>query len=223
MALYKRIISLLPDFLQTTYHSYRRTVEKRSWNNKENITHVPLCAKEDIISNYRIKYNIKFFVETGTNYGDMIWRQRNNFDQIYSIELATELVDFSTKRFRNNKNIKIIQGDSGKKLSDILDEISEPAIIYLDAHYWGKNAVRGYKDCAVGDELPIILKTGFEHIIIINDAHLFNGERDYPTIDSISRYIHTTYPDSKIDIENNCIVIELISSKTESNEDICID
>lgn len=215
MTLCKRIISSLPDFIQRTYHSYRIAVEKRRWNKKENAIDIPLCAKEDIISKYRIRHSIRIFIETGTNYGDMVWRQRNNFEEIYSIELATDLANFSTKRFRNKENIKIIQGDSGKIIARILDEINEPAILYLDAHYLGKNAVRGYKDCAISDELPVILSTGINHIIIINDAHLFKGERDYPSLDSISRYVRTACPESSINVENNCIVIELFFNKEE--------
>lgn len=223
MPLFKHIISLLPESLQATYHSYIRVIEKKSWYKKGKNSSIPLSVKEDIISTYKSKYNIKIFLETGTHYGDMIWRQRNNFDKIYSIELSTDLVDFSKKRFKKSQNIIIVQGDSGRKISEILTQISEPIIIYLDAHYLGKDAVRGYKDCAVVDELPVILKTEINHIIIINDAHLFNGERDYPSFDSISRYIQTICPYSSINIENDCIVIELIFSKTENKEDACID
>ena len=223
MALYKRILSLLPDFVQNTYQTYIRAIEKRSWDKAGKKTQVPKCVKEDIILKYKRKYNITIFLETGTNYGDMTWRQRNNFDKIYSIELGADLAEFSRKRFRNNEHIEIVQGDSGRKISEVLNRISEPAILYLDAHYSGKDAVRGYKDCAVGDELPAILKTNTDHIIIIDDAHLFTEERDYPSIESISRYIQTTRPQSIINLENNCIVIELISSETEKNEDVCIN
>lgn len=212
MTLSKKILNILPDSIQNIIHNYKRKVEIRGWNKSDKTILAPLAIKENIIRKYKELYAIDTFIETGTYYGDMVWRQRNNFNRIYSIELGIDLAHFSEQRFKNKDHITIIQGDSGKKLPLVLNNISTKAIIFLDAHYSGFDSVRGNKDCAVSDELPSILRSEQDHIIIISDAHLFKGERDYPTIDAIHRYILSPFPKSKISIEDDCIIIELVTN-----------
>ena len=57
-------------------------------------------------------FRLPLLIETGTYYGDMIQAQLENFDYIISIELGYDLFCKAVKRFENNKNVLIINGDS---------------------------------------------------------------------------------------------------------------
>ena len=81
------------------------------------------------------------------------------------------------ERFKNDTNIRIIQGDSGKVLSDILKDIREQAIFWLDGHYSAGITSKGEKDCPIFEELNAILENQkYNHVLLIDDARCFNGQ-----------------------------------------------
>ena len=60
------------------------------------------------------------------------------------------------KSYFNNK-LHLLQGDSGKRLKDVLDEVDEPCAFWLDAHAGSKEMfARGEIDCPLLQELEII-------------------------------------------------------------------
>ena len=205
----KKHISILPEFIQKIYLSFKNKTQLSKWNKQGHSGIVPHVIKQNRILQFKKLYDINILVETGTYLGDMVWAQRNNFDQVFSIELDRRLATSAQKRFMKNKNITIIEGDSGKVLPKLIPQITEKAIFWLDAHYSGGITARGEKDCPILDELKTILSTQIEHIILIDDARHFIGERDYPTIEGISAYIQYIYPNSILNIEHDCITIEL--------------
>lgn len=209
MASAKRYLSMLPEFLQKAYHSYKKKAQKKKWNKQGKPIPVPHTIKQEIVLEYKDKYNIDILIETGTYLGDMVWAQRNNFSRIYSIELSKELVQKVSRRFKKKSHIEIIHGNSGKILEEIIPKITDQAIFWLDAHYSGGITARGEKDCPVYDELKAILSSEIEHIILIDDAQYFIGERDYPTIEGVSTYVLNSFPNSDIKVEKDCIIIEL--------------
>ena len=94
----------------------------------------PNELKERTIKFYQKVSRIKTLIETGTYEGEMIDALKNKFKYIFSIELNKELAEKAKKKFKGFKEIKIIQGDSGKELPKILEKIDEPCIFWLDAH-----------------------------------------------------------------------------------------
>lgn len=91
----------------------------------------------------------------------------------------------------------------------IVKEITSKAIFWLDGHYSGGITARGDKDCPIWEELKAIFSTNTEHIILIDDARLFIGERDYPSLSGVKTFILEQYPNSKIEIKNDSIIVEL--------------
>src|ERR1035437_1901718 len=146
--------------------------------------------KRSILLSYKKKYGLEYFVETGTFFGDTVEFFRNKFKKVYSIELSEELALKCSKRFENISNVKIIQGDSGEILNDIIKEISYPILFWLDGHYSSEFYVgdeyivtaKSNLNTPVEEELRTILASRKDHIILIDDARLFNGTNDYPTI-----------------------------------------
>lgn len=152
----------------------------------------PHIVKQTAILEFQKKFALEILVETGTYLGDMVEAQRDHFKKIYSIELSDRLFKKAKKRFIAYPNIKILHGDSGVVLNLLIPEIDKPALFWLDGHYSGGITSLGNKECPVVEELNAIFKSPFNHVILIDDARLFNGTNDYPAINDIKAILHST-------------------------------
>ena len=131
------------------------------------------------------------------------------FLKIFSIELSIELWHNAAKRFKRYPNIKIIQGNSGTILKSLIyKEIKEPTIFWLDGHYSGGITAKGDKECPIFEELEAIFSSNIrDHVILIDDARFFIGERGYPDIKNLVNYIKTQYSDHSIEVKHDIIRI----------------
>ena len=167
----------------------------------------PHIIKQMAIEDYKNKFHTEILVETGTYLGDMVEAQRDHFKKIYSIELSEKLFNKAQKRFKDQLHIKILHGDSGIVLNKLMDEIDKPALFWLDGHYSGGITAKGEKECPVPEELNTILKSSLPHIILIDDARLFNGTHDYPTIEQIAEIIRSNNRQYSVEIKNDIICL----------------
>ncbi len=165
----------------------------------------PHIIKQQIIKDYQFQFQLNTLVETGTYLGDMIEAQRTHFLQLYSIELSAKLHKKAVERFNNFEHIKILQGDSGVVLNRVVPEFKEPALFWLDGHYSGGITALGTKECPVPEELQIIFESTLHHVILIDDARLFNGSNSYPTLKDIDLLIKTLGKNYSIRIEDDII------------------
>lgn len=164
--------------------------------------------KRQIVINIGKQTKCKIFIETSTYLGEMVNAIKNKFSQIYSIELSPNLCKKAQEKFRNNKKIKILCGDSGKILPQILKSINEPVLFWLDAHYSSGVTARGDKDTPIIQELEIITNHHIkDHTILIDDARFFNGQNDYPQISYVEKFIKNKYPNHSVEIHNDIIQI----------------
>lgn len=204
------IIQLLRPYIPQALLNFRRKeLEKKllkDWESNGYPLPAPAIVKQATVREYQLKYGYNILVETGTNFGEMVQAQKKNFKQIISIELGIDLFEKAQNRFRNEKNVTIIQGDSGKVLSQVLGDINEPAIFWLDAHYSSGVTAKGDLDCPILEELDAILDGNkFNHILLIDDARDFVGKNDYPTLDNLSKYIKAKNEQYKIEVKNDII------------------
>ena len=101
--------------------------------------------------------NNKIFIETGTYNGDGVELALNNgYEEIISIEFDKKRYEYCKSKFKEYKNVKIIYGDSGLVLSDILKNINQSITFFLDAHYCGDGAEIADKWCPLEKELESI-------------------------------------------------------------------
>ena len=78
----------------------------------------------------------EYFIETGSYFGDGIAEAISaGFPNIISIELADKYFDHCIERFADQPHVKIIKGDSFKKLPHILKDIVSPITFWLDGHH----------------------------------------------------------------------------------------
>jgi hypothetical protein len=132
-------------------------------------------AKATIILEQK-KPGYSIFIETGTNRGDMIERMSGHFKKIYSIELDPELHKKAREKFANRNDITLIQGDSGTKIKEILANLQEPALFWLDAHE-DSVPVSGPDAAPIEKELEAIFNHSVKgHEILIDDGRHFDLE-----------------------------------------------
>lgn len=170
----------------------------------------PQLIKQLIVKQYVAKYSIKNFIETGTYLGSMIDSTKDIFDKIYTIELNKALYKRAKKKFINYKHISVLFGNSSKLLPNVLKKINNPVLFWLDAHYSGAITAKGALNTPITEEVKSILKHKVKgHVILIDDASLFIGKNNYPTIKELKDSIFKKCPQAIIKIENNIIQVIL--------------
>lgn len=130
---------------------------------------------------------IRTLVETGTFQGDMIAAMLGSFDEIHSIELLPEFYQRAIERFKGKPNVHLYEGDSGQVIGEVLQRINRPAVFWLDGHYSGEGTAIAAKSTPIVEELEAIAADphAAKHVILIDDAHCFTGENDYPTLERL--------------------------------------
>lgn len=128
-------------------------------------------------------------IETGSFRGDTVRALRGRFDLIASIEIAPLLWQPLQREFARDPKVRMILGNSAKELSKLLDEITQPTLFWLDAHYSGGPTLGdGY--VPIHAELDIISQHApVKHAILIDDMRKFKGESGYPTTIEIVEYL----------------------------------
>jgi hypothetical protein len=138
----------------------------------------------------------------------MVDATRTAFQQIYSIELGLDLYERARERFAKFSHIKIVHGDSSVALGQILDEVSQPALFWLDGHYSEGITARGDLETPIRRELELIFSHPInDHVVLIDDAREFSGERDYPTINEVRKMTADLRPDWCFSVETDVIRI----------------
>jgi hypothetical protein len=144
----------------------------------------------DKIKELAKKYNISIFIETGTFIGNALIGLKDSFKQLFSIELDYGIYKLAKKRLSSYEHVHIFHGDSSKLLPEILKNLKEPALFWLDAHYSSGVTARGELQTPVMQELSIIFSHHIKnHCILVDDVKDFNGLNDYPEIGALINYV----------------------------------
>ena len=98
--------------------------------------------------------NYKIAIESGTFLGHGTSELYEHFEKVYTIEIDEPLFNITRERFRDNKNIICLHGDSKEvlpKLADDRDIRDNKIVFWLDAHWsgddsvdWGRSKWKGY-------------------------------------------------------------------------------
>jgi hypothetical protein len=113
--------------------------------------------------------------------GDTIYACRNDFEKIYFIDLSIPLHEKAKKRFFRFSHITLLLGDSTTVLLDVLPQLQEPTLFWLDGHYCGGITGLGDLEKLILRELKAIFNHHITaHVILIDDARLFQGKMTIP-------------------------------------------
>jgi hypothetical protein len=213
--------SIIPEFILDYRHKQRiDNLQKASYLNwrKENYHKwekegkpipPPHSVKQKVIHDYITKYGCEIFVETGTLHGDMIEAQKLFFNQLYSIELDKKLFDDAVRKFKYDRKVEIIHGDSGKEMINLIKKINKRAIFWLDGHYSGTYTALGDLECPIYEELKAIFTSKIKnHIIIVDDARCFTGNNSYPSVKELNDFVIKYNPNYKMIIDADSIRFE---------------
>lgn len=207
----KSLIGKIPCINRVWTFINKRKFEKleiESWEKRGEQVPPPHIVKFITIKQKRIINKAKVLIETGTYEGAMIDSCKRIFKKIYSIELDESLCENARILFQSYPHITIINGDSGEKLVSVLKEINEPCLFWLDGHYSGGITAKGNVNTPIMAELKAILTHHINnHVILIDDARLFVGENDYPTVNDLTTFVQNENASKRIVIENDIIII----------------
>jgi hypothetical protein len=157
----------------------------RRWEREGRPPPPPPEVKRKTLRSYARSYGLRTFVETGTFMGDTSEAMRPHVERVITIELSSELAQRARQRFAQHPAVRVLEGDSGRLLPELLADLEEPALFWLDGHYSEGVTARGDEDTPVRAELRAILAHAVAgHVILIDDARDFTGGV-YPTVDEI--------------------------------------
>jgi hypothetical protein len=154
----------------------------------------PPEVKHATIKDYAKRFGLSVLVETGTYSGGTIAATRNQFAEIYSIELSPEFHKSAKEKFGDDPKVHLLLGDSGIVLREILLNLKRTALFWLDAHYSGGSTARGAVDTPIVQELETILSLSPNSVVLIDDARCFDGSNSYPTLAELKEHVRDKAP-----------------------------
>lgn len=163
--------------------------------------------REHIFKISRI-FGTRIFVETGTYLGLTTEFLAPHFEKCFTIEIDEDLYKRAKDRLKDFKNVQVIHGSSDTSLPKVLNQINGPALFWLDAHYCGGTTGRRELDTPIKQELVEIFEHPIKnHVILIDDARLFIGIYEYPTVASIAKFVREKGNGYQLRMHNDIMII----------------
>lgn len=136
----------------------------------------------------------------------MVYAVLKDFRSIFTIELDRKLHDFSKRRFRLHRHVRLIHGDSSTCLKEVIAELQGPSVFWLDGHYSGRETALGLQDSPIQKELDsIFADRRYRHLILIDDARCFVGRGGYPNLEELISHVKQQCVDYCVDVTNDVI------------------
>jgi hypothetical protein len=164
--------------------------------------------KQTVVREYGRRFGLKTLVETGTYYGEMVAAMKGRFDRVYSIEFVPELAERATGKFAGDAHVRIFCGDSRVVMPEVLALLTEPALFWLDAGYYGWVGKRT-DDQRLPAELEMILNHPYPHIVLLDDARCLTGQNGIPAVSEVKSSIESKFPKRSVGVEFDILRITL--------------
>jgi hypothetical protein len=182
--------------------------EYKKWINHGKIGRIPKMRKHEQIIKYSREFGTRWFIESGTYFGETTERMAEEFEHVISIEIDVSIFKKCARYFQGFPNVKIINGDSGKVLFELVEDLDLPTTFWLDGHFSAGLTGEGDGITPILMEIQAISKSKVRgHVILIDDARDFNGEAGYPTVLQIQGLVSGTLPGSSVKVEDDMIII----------------
>jgi hypothetical protein len=204
--------AMYPDRLKRYFRNLSRRKEEakviRDWIARGKPLRPPHALKAAVVKDYGSRYSIETLVETGTYLGDMVESCKDSFRRIITIELSRDLHARATERFKADKHVSVLHGDSSDVLLHVLARLDGRCLFWLDAHYSGGVTAQGDVLTPIYTELDCIFGArASNHIVLVDDAGDFVGTEGYPTIAELRKFVADRRPDSGFEVRDDIIRI----------------
>src|SRR6516162_684907 len=160
----------------------------RDWADRQFAAPSPQFVKLEVL--LRNGLRDATWVETGTFMGDTTDILSKVAKVVYSIEPEPILFSRAEQRFRNTRNVKIINGLSEEIFPKLLPRISGNICFWLEGHYSEGFTFRGPGDTPILKELPSIgsnVKQMDKIVVMVDDVRCFDPRNPefsaYPPVD----------------------------------------
>jgi len=160
---------------------------------------VPHRVKERAVRRAGNEFGLRVLVETGTQYGQMINAVRDDFAEVYSIELLEDLYLAARRNFARHPHIHPIWGDSSTALPELLEKLTPPLLFWLDAHS---------NTSPLLHELDAILRDpSAGNVALIDDAHAFDNGTWSLNPEEIRQWVAHRAPEYSVEVRDNIVHI----------------
>lgn len=175
----------------------------------------PHLLKQRTVREYAERFKLRILVETGTYYGEMVAAMKNRFAEIYSVEFDSALAQRAAKKFAGKQHIRILEGDSQKVVPEVLQQIKEPALFWLDAGYYGWAGLQGDKQRLTVELEAILRDSRFRHVILMDDARGLNGQNGAPTVEQLKQRVEAEFPGRSVEVKYDILRITPCPERSE--------
>jgi hypothetical protein len=141
---------------------------------------VRLGPPKKFILSLKKKFNIPYFIETGTFQGKTALWASQHFHEVYTIECSKTMFEKTKRVLKEKSNIHYLLGDSRQQLPIILKKLRLPAIIWLDAHWSGGITFGEEDECPLIEEIEALKNSRNPNYIFIDDARMFTAPPPKP-------------------------------------------
>jgi hypothetical protein len=145
-------------------------------------------GKRQVIRNHAKYFELTTFIETGSADGNNIIALNDDFELLITVEIDRDNYHQVARNTLYMPKIKCWWGDSEIVMPYLMRMVTEPALVYLDAH-WNGRQVGKSGHTPVRAELNDVLLVGIPHVLLIDDAHQFGKDPDYPTLPWVENYV----------------------------------
>lgn len=97
------------------------------------------CLDRFDLNKYISKYDLKYFIETGTGDGTSLdYALKSPFIKYYSVELYEPIFNLAKKKYEGKEHLTLVNDNSEDGLDSILkNDLDSPILFWLDAHFPG--------------------------------------------------------------------------------------
>lgn len=148
-------------------------------------------------------------VESGTYLGDTVAFFLPHAERIVSIELQPDFYADAVVRFAATPAVTILHGDATEHVPRILEELPEPALVWLDGHYSGGATALG----AEAEPAVTILRTLGERgapagtTLVVDDLRTFDSGAQGVSLPALVRAAEEAFPEALLYSEVDALVI----------------
>lgn len=140
-------------------------------------------VKAEVARLYADHFDLTTLIETGTGHAVLTQAAADYFDTVVTIEADLDAFTASKALLEPYPNVTVHHGDSAALLTEVLREVDEPCVIFLDAH----EDIEGGTS-ALAAEMKAVSVDRHDHVVLIDDVRLCNGWNGWETPEGLKGY-----------------------------------